>query len=72
MDGETIFIDRPIELELDGALVRAKVMSGARTVRFVLTIHNFLASFEFADLAIKEWQARSAIANFDVIPFPGH
>jgi hypothetical protein len=57
MDGETIFIDRPIELERDGALIKAHVRSGMRTITFVLTAHNFLASFANANGMVSDWKS---------------
>jgi len=56
MDGDVVFIEGPIDLELFGPLVRATVRTGARHYVFVATMHDFLESFARAGKLAREWR----------------
>jgi hypothetical protein len=72
MDGEVIFIDGPIELELDGPIVRARVRSGQRTLIFVATVNDFLESFARGAQIAHQWTVDTATDTVVPIRGPGH
>jgi hypothetical protein len=63
MDGDVVFIEGPIDLELFGPLVRATVTTGVRHYVFVATMHDFLESFARA----SELRAKWAIKQLDTV-----
>lgn len=72
MDGEVVFIDGPIELQLDGGIVRAKVTSGQRHFIFVATVSDFLESFARGAEIAHQWTVSNGGGTVVPLRKPAH